>query len=50
MYCADVGIGRQEGLKIPCPKGVRVRFPLCAPNRNKSRNRRPVGRLFLWYG
>lgn len=28
---ADVGIGRQEGLKIPCPKGVRVRSPLCAP-------------------
>ena len=28
---AGGGIGRREGLKIPCPKDVRVRFPPRAP-------------------
>lgn len=34
--CADGGIGRREGLKIPCPKDVRVRFPLCAPFKDRA--------------
>ena len=46
---AGVGIGRQETLKMSCPKGVRVRFPLRAPGLSYSNTTPPSQGVYALY-